>query len=55
VAGARVTATDVDRGINFSTVADTAGPCILPGLPRARNELVVKAAGSDVTTQAAFQ
>jgi hypothetical protein len=52
---AKVTATDVDRGISFSTVADTSGRYIFPGLPPARYELSVKAAGFEVTTQAAFQ
>jgi hypothetical protein len=48
VPSARVTATDVDRGINFTTVADSSGRYIFPGLPPARYELSVKAAGFDV-------
>ena len=54
VPNAKVTATDVDRGLNYPTTADAAGRYIFPGLPPARYTLTVEATGFDKATQAAF-
>ena len=51
---AKVTATDADRNVDYSTVTDTAGRYILPTLPAARYILTVQAAGFDRATQAPF-
>jgi hypothetical protein len=55
VPNAKVTATDVDRGLNYPTTADSAGRYIFPGLPPARYTLTVEATGFEKTTQAAFR
>src|SRR5262245_45302432 len=55
VAAAKVTATDVDRSVDYSTLADSVGRYILPTLPAARYTLTVEAAGFDKATQAAFR
>ncbi len=54
VPSAKVTATDADRNVDYSTVTDTAGRYILPTLPAARYILTVQAAGFDRATQAPF-
>src|SRR5579872_4697924 len=54
VPNAKVTATDVDRGVHYPTSADTLGRYIFPGLPPARYTLAVEAPGFEKTTQAPF-
>src|SRR3954447_17825951 len=55
VPGAKITATDVDRGVDYSTVSDSAGRYILPTLPGAQYSLTVEAAGFDKATRSAFR
>ncbi|HEY1336248.1 MAG TPA: carboxypeptidase-like regulatory domain-containing protein, partial [Bryobacteraceae bacterium] len=55
VTGAKVTAKDVDRNVDYSTVTDSAGRYILPTLPSASYSLTVEAAGFDKATQAPFK
>jgi hypothetical protein len=55
VPGARVTVTDVDRNVEYTTVADSEGRYIFPTLPAARYTLVVEAAGFKKATQSAFK
>jgi hypothetical protein len=54
VPNAKITVTDVDRGVDFSTVSDTAGRYVFPTLPAARYTLGVEAAGFQKATQPAF-
>jgi hypothetical protein len=54
VPSAKVTATDVDRGVDYSTTTDAAGRYIFPGLPPARYTLTVEAPGFQKTSEAAF-
>ncbi len=54
VPNAKVTATDVDRGVHYPTSTDSAGRYIFPTLPPARYTLAVEAAGFARTTQAPF-
>ena len=54
VPNAKITATDVDRGLNYPTTADSAGRYIFPGLPPAKYSVTVEATGFEKTTQAAF-
>jgi Carboxypeptidase regulatory-like domain len=54
VPDAKITATDVERGVNYPTSTDSAGRYIFPGLPPARYTLTVEAAGFEKATQAAF-
>jgi hypothetical protein len=55
VPGARITATDADRNVDYSTVTDTSGRYSMPTLPAARYTLSVTAQGFDKATQPAFQ
>ena len=55
VPNAKVTATDVDRNVEYPTTADSAGRYIFPGLPPAEYVVAVEAAGFKKTSQAAFQ
>jgi hypothetical protein len=54
VPGARITVTDADRNVEYSTVTDSAGRYILPTLPTARYTLTVTAQGFDKAAQPAF-
>ena len=54
VPNAKVTATDVDRGVHYPTSTDSAGRYIFPALPPARYELSAEAAGFEKTTEAPF-
>ena len=55
VPGAKVTASDVDRNVEYPTVTDTAGRYAFPTLPIARYELTVEAPGFKKAGQQAFQ
>jgi hypothetical protein len=55
VPGAKITATDVDRRVEYSTLADSVGRYILPTLPAAQYTLTVEAAGFDKAVQPAFR
>ena len=55
VPGAKVTATDVDRKVDYPTTSDSAGRYIFPTLPAARYTLTVEVQGFDKATQAAFR
>jgi len=55
VPGAKITATDVERGVEYPTVSDSAGRYILPTLPAAQYSLTVEAAGFDKATRSAFR
>src|SRR4051812_29407701 len=55
VPSAKVVATDVDRRVEYSTVADPLGRYSLPSLPAAQYTLTVEAPGFDRTTQPAFR
>ena len=52
---AKVTATDVDRGVPYTTTTASAGRYIFPGLPPATYRLMVESSGFDKTTQAPFR
>jgi hypothetical protein len=54
VPGAKVTVTDADRNVEFSTLTDSSGRYILPTLPAARYALTVEAQGFDKAAQPAF-
>src|SRR5215813_3743423 len=54
VPNAKITATDVDRGVHYPTTSDSSGRYIFPGLPPARYSLMVEAAGFERANQAAF-
>src|SRR5262249_55070955 len=54
VPAAKVTATDVDRNVDYSTATDPSGRYILPTLPAARYTLAVVAQGFEKATQTAF-
>src|SRR5262249_38112607 len=55
VPAAKITATDADRNVQFSTVTDSAGRYIFPTLPAARYTLTAQAAGFDKAAQPAFR
>ncbi|HWP85155.1 MAG TPA: carboxypeptidase-like regulatory domain-containing protein, partial [Terriglobia bacterium] len=55
VPSARITATDVDRNVAFTTTTDSVGRYIFPGLPPAQYVLSVEAAGFRKATQPAFR
>src|SRR5882724_10463347 len=55
IPSAKVTATDADRNVDYSTVTDPSGRYIMPSLPAARYVLSVQAQGFDKATQSAFQ
>lgn len=55
VPGAKITASDVDRNVDFGTVSDSSGRYIFPSLPAARYHLTVEAPGFDKATQAPFR
>lgn len=55
VPNAKVTATDVDRGVQYPSTTDSSGRYIFPTLPPARYSLVVEAEGFAKTTWAPFQ
>src|SRR5438034_10347463 len=55
VASAKVTATDADRSVDYSTLTDSLGRYILPTLPAARYAITVEAPGFEKATQAAFR
>src|SRR6476646_574882 len=52
---AKVTATDVERGVPYATTTDSAGRYNFPALPPARYRLSVEAPGFDKTTQSPFR
>jgi len=52
VPNAKITATDADRNVEFSTMSDSAGRYIFPTLPAARYSLVVQAPGFQRATEA---
>ena len=54
VAGAKVTATDADRNVEYSTTTDSAGRYTLPTLPAARYAMSVQATGFEKTTRLPF-
>jgi len=54
VASAKVTATDVDRNVDYPTVTDAQGRYILPTLPAARYSLSVQAPGFEKASQTPF-
>src|SRR5579864_6528792 len=54
VPAAKITVTDVDRNVDYSTVSDSSGRYIFPTLPPARYTLAVEAAGFQKATQAPF-
>ena len=51
VPNAKITVTDSDRNVQFSTVSDSAGRYIFPNLPAARYALTVEAAGFKKATE----
>src|SRR5262249_59742641 len=55
IPAAKVTAKDVDRGVEYSTVADSSGRYNFPTLPAAQYSLTVEAAGFDKAVQPAFK
>ncbi len=55
VPAAKITVTDADRNVEYSTVSDSSGRYILTTLPAARYVLTVQAQGFDKTTQPAFR
>jgi hypothetical protein len=55
VPNAKVTATDVDRGVDYPTQTDASGRYILPTLPPAQYTLAVEAPGFEKATQPAFR
>src|SRR5213593_2158674 len=55
VPNAKVTVTDADRNIEYSTSSDSAGRYIFPTLPAARYTLTVEALGFKKASQAAFR
>src|SRR5437867_1006548 len=55
VPNAKVTATDVDRSVEYPTTADSSGRYIFPTLPPARYVLTVDAPGFKKATQPAFR
>src|SRR4051794_22212686 len=55
VPGAKVTATDADRNLEYPTVADSSGRYSFPTLPAARYALTVEAPGFKKTTHPAFR
>jgi hypothetical protein len=55
VPGAKITATDIDRRVDYATVADSMGRYILPTLPAAQYTLSVEAPGFDKAVQPAFR
>src|SRR3989441_7859816 len=55
VPGAKVTAIDTDRNVEYSTLSDSSGRYILPTLPAASYVLTVQAAGFQKASQPAFR
>jgi hypothetical protein len=55
VPNAKVTATDVDRKVEYPTTADSAGRYVFPGLPPARYVVTVEAPGFRKASQPAFR
>jgi len=55
VPDAKVVVTDVDRNVDYSTVADSAGRYMFPTLPAARYTLTVEAPGFKKASQAPFR
>src|SRR5215471_17082259 len=55
VPAAKVTASDIERRVDYSTVADSMGRYILPTLPAAQYTLTVEAPGFDKAVQPAFR
>jgi hypothetical protein len=55
VPGAKITAIDTDRNVEYSTLADSSGRYILPTLPAASYALTVQAAGFQKGSQPAFR
>src|SRR5258706_16122542 len=55
VPAAKITATDADRNVQFSTVTDSAGRYIFPTLPAARYTLTAQAASFDKAAHPAFR
>src|SRR6516165_5579614 len=55
VPAAKVTATDTERRVDYSTVTDSAGRYILPTLPAAQYRLTVEAPGFDKAIQPPFR
>ena len=55
VPNAKVTATDADRNVPYSTLADSAGRYVFPTLPPARYVLTAEAPGFRKTSQPAFR
>jgi hypothetical protein len=55
VPAAKITATDTERRIDYSTATDSAGRYILPTLPAAQYTLSVEAPGFDKAVQPAFR
>jgi hypothetical protein len=53
--GAKVTATDVDRNVEYHTLADSAGRYVFPTLPAASYTLTVEAPGFKRASQAPFR
>src|SRR5579871_4949173 len=54
VPNAKVTATDVDRNVEYPTSTDPSGRYIFPTLPPAKYRLTVEAAGFERTSEAPF-
>ena len=55
VPAAKVTVTDADRNVVYSTLTDSSGRYSLPALPAARYMLSVEARGFDKATQPTFR
>lgn len=55
VPNVKITATDVDRGIQYPTTTDSAGRYIFPGLPPAQYAVSAEATGFERTNQAPFR
>src|SRR5713226_3271288 len=55
VPSAKITATDVDRSVDYPTTSDSAGRYVFPTLPPAQYVVTVEAPGFRKATQPAFR